>query len=56
MKNSKYQVMEMFFYLLIVIAGVLMLLFGGDRDAKPDADRTSPPAQVSVIPEGRSEP
>jgi hypothetical protein len=47
MKNNKYTIIELFFYVLIVIVGVILLVMGKAKEPEPPSDAT-PPAQVSV--------
>lgn len=50
--NSKHKVIELFFYVFIVIVGVILLIMGKVKEPEPPRDAT-PPAQVSVQSEER---
>lgn len=47
MKNNKYKIIELFFYMLIVIVGLVLLITGKAKEPEPPSD-TTPPAQVNV--------
>ena len=55
MKQGKYQIMELFLYIVIVVIGIIMLLWGGEKQAAPASDPAPATAQVSIMPEERSE-
>ena len=49
MKNNKHQVMELFFYILIVIVGLVLLFMSKAKEPVPPNDAISPPpAQTDV--------
>ena len=48
MKKNKYKIIELFFYVLIVIVGVVLLITGKAKEPKLPSDVTPPPAQVNV--------
>lgn len=48
MKNNKYKIIELFFYVLIVIVGLILLITGKAKGQEPSGDATPPPAQVTI--------
>lgn len=45
--NNKHKVIELIFYVFIVIVGVILLIMGKVKEPEPPS-ATPPPAQVSV--------
>jgi hypothetical protein len=48
MKNNKYKIIELFFYVLIVIVGLVLLIMGKAKEPELPSDATPPPTQVNV--------
>jgi cell division protein YceG involved in septum cleavage len=48
MKNNKYKIIELFIYVIIVIAGLVLLITGKAKGPEPPDDATPPPAQVTI--------
>ena len=47
MKNNKYQVMELFLYILIVIVGLVFLIMGKTKEPSTN-DTITPPTQTDI--------
>lgn len=47
MQDNKYKIIELFFYVLIVIVGLILLITGQAKDPSLK-DATPPPAQANV--------
>lgn len=56
MKQGKYQIIELFLYIVIVVIGVIMLFWGGKKEAAPASDPAPATSQVSSMPAEGSEP
>gem|GEM_PF-2959969 len=48
MKNDNYKIIELFFYVLIVIAGLVLLIMGRAKGPELPRDATPPPIQVTL--------
>ncbi len=48
MKNNKNKVIELFFYVLIVIVGLILLIIGKVKEPVSPNDAMPPPTQIGV--------